>query len=86
MSPGAARRAAAGRAGRRASRATSRGSTSCPASLFFVLFTFAPLLHTAWLSFFDWDGLTVGKWVGLDNYRKALSDPDVRASFVHALS
>ena len=53
MSPGAARRAAAGRAGRRASRATSRGSTSCRASRSSSLFTFAPLLHAAWLSLYE---------------------------------
>ena len=53
-----------------------RSSTCCSRS--------APLLYTAWLSFFDWDGLTVGTWVGLDNYKKVLSDPAIRASFVHS--
>jgi raffinose/stachyose/melibiose transport system permease protein len=55
-----------------------------PAFLFYLLFAFGPLVYTTWLSFFDWDGLTVGKWVGIDNYRKVLSDADIRASFVHA--
>jgi raffinose/stachyose/melibiose transport system permease protein len=55
-----------------------------PAFCFYLLFAFAPLLYTAWLSFFRWDGLTVGTWVGLDNYRTVLSDPAIRASFVHA--
>jgi hypothetical protein len=36
-----------------------------PALLFYVIFAFGPLLYTAWLSFFDWDGLTVGTWVGI---------------------
>ena len=31
-----------------------------PRSLFYLLFAFGPLVYTAWLSFFDWDGLTVG--------------------------
>ena len=26
----------------------------------------------------------VGTWTGLDNYRKVLSDPAIRASFVHS--
>lgn len=56
-----------------------------PGLIFFVLFTFAPLLHAAWLSFYDWDGLTVGTWVGLDNYKEALSDEAVRSAFGHAL-
>ena len=56
-----------------------------PAFLFYLLFAFGPLVYTAWLSFFDWDGLTVGTWAGLDNYRKVLNDPAIRASFVHSL-
>ena len=55
-----------------------------PAFFFYLLFAFGPLAYTAWLSFFDWDGLTVGTWVGLDNYDEVLSDPDIRASFVHS--
>ena len=55
-----------------------------PAFFFYLLFAFAPLLYTAWLSFFRWDGLTVGTWVGLDNYKTVLNDPAIRASFVHA--
>ncbi len=55
-----------------------------PAFFFYLLFAFAPLIYTTWLSFFDWDGLTVGTWVGFENYEKVLSDPDIRASFVHS--
>jgi raffinose/stachyose/melibiose transport system permease protein len=55
-----------------------------PAFLFYLLFAFGPLVYTTWLSFFDWDGLTVGEWTGLDNYDRILSDPDIRASFVHS--
>jgi raffinose/stachyose/melibiose transport system permease protein len=55
-----------------------------PAFFFYLLFAFGPLVYTTWLSFFEWDGLTVGTWVGLENYQKVLSDPDIRASFVHS--
>jgi raffinose/stachyose/melibiose transport system permease protein len=55
-----------------------------PAFFFYLLFAFGPLVYTSWLSFFDWDGLTVGTWVGLENYDEVLSDPDIRASFVHS--
>lgn len=55
-----------------------------PAFAFYLVFAFGPLVYTAWLSFFDWNGLTVGTWTGLENYSDVLSDPDVRASFVHA--
>ncbi len=56
-----------------------------PAFAFYLLFAFGPLLYTTWLSFFRWDGLTVGTWIGLDNYERVLSDPAIRASFVHSL-
>jgi raffinose/stachyose/melibiose transport system permease protein len=55
-----------------------------PAFVLYLVFAFGPLVYTTWLSFFDWDGLTVGTWVGLENYDEVLSDPDIRASFVHA--
>jgi raffinose/stachyose/melibiose transport system permease protein len=55
-----------------------------PAFAFYLLFAFGPLAYTTWLSFFEWDGLTVGTWVGLDNYDRILSDEDIRASFVHS--
>ena len=67
-----------------ASRGGSRTCTSLPAFAFYLLFAFGPLVYTAWLSFFDWDGLTVGTWIGLDNYNEVLSDPGIRASFVHS--
>ena len=56
-----------------------------PAIAFYLLFAFGPLLYTTWLSFFDWNGLTVGEWAGLDNYREVLSDESIRSSFVHSL-
>ena len=55
-----------------------------PGLLFYGLFTLAPLAHTVELSFFDWDGLTVGHYIGLANYREAFSDPLVRDSFKHS--
>jgi raffinose/stachyose/melibiose transport system permease protein len=56
-----------------------------PAVLAYALFAFAPLAHTAWLSLFEWDGLTVGRWVGLDNYSDLLGDQQMRSAFWHSL-
>ena len=42
-------------------------------------------MHTVWLSFYDWDGLTVGTYVGLANYRRRSGDPQVRSAFKHSL-
>ncbi|UPK74491.1 sugar ABC transporter permease [Nocardioidaceae bacterium SCSIO 66511] len=55
-----------------------------PALVVFALFLLAPLLHAVWLSFFEWDGLSVGTWVGLGNYTEVLTDPELRAPFLHA--
>jgi raffinose/stachyose/melibiose transport system permease protein len=56
-----------------------------PAFAVFALFVLAPLGHSAWLSLFEWDGLTEGRWVGLANYGDVLSDSELRSAFVHAL-
>jgi raffinose/stachyose/melibiose transport system permease protein len=56
-----------------------------PAFLVFGAFVLAPLLHTIWISFFRWDGLTVGTWTGLSNYGEVLSDPALRTAFGHSL-
>ena len=55
-----------------------------PGLAFYLLFTLGPLLHTAWLSLFDWDGLTAGRYIGLANYREALGDPLVHDAFSHS--
>jgi raffinose/stachyose/melibiose transport system permease protein len=52
---------------------------------FYLLFTLAPLAHTVYLSFFNWDGITVGTYNGLANYRNILGDPNVRDAFKHSL-
>ena len=56
-----------------------------PALAFYLLFTLLPLLHTVWLSFYEWDGITVGKWIGLANYREILADEEIHSAFVHSI-
>jgi raffinose/stachyose/melibiose transport system permease protein len=56
-----------------------------PALLVFAVFVIAPMADGFWISLFQWDGVTVGHWVGLDNYRQVLSDPGVRQAFEHSL-
>jgi raffinose/stachyose/melibiose transport system permease protein len=56
-----------------------------PALAMFAAFVLAPLAHAFWLSFFEWDGVTLGTWVGLDNYVDVVTDPALRRAFVHAL-
>jgi raffinose/stachyose/melibiose transport system permease protein len=49
-----------------------------------AVFLLYPLLDAAWISLYQWDGLSASTWVGLDNYAAALSDPELLNSFVHA--
>ena len=56
-----------------------------PAVLAFGAFLLWPILRTVSLSFYEWDGLTQGTWIGLANYRALLDDPTLRAPFAHAL-
>jgi raffinose/stachyose/melibiose transport system permease protein len=55
-----------------------------PALLVFGAFLLWPILRAVWLSLYEWDGLSVGTWVGLDNYVAVVTDPALRAPFWHA--
>jgi raffinose/stachyose/melibiose transport system permease protein len=56
-----------------------------PAFILYAAFTLVPLLQAFNLSFFDWDGLTRGTWVGLENYGDFFTDPVIRSSYGHTL-
>ncbi|MFJ6521586.1 carbohydrate ABC transporter permease [Streptomyces filamentosus] len=53
--------------------------------MLYTAFVALPWLHTMWLSFFQWDGVTAGTWVGLANYATVLTEPALRTSILHAL-
>ena len=56
-----------------------------PGLLIYAAFALVPFGHTFWISFHEWDGITPSRWVGLDNYRRVFTDPQVRETFTHAL-
>lgn len=56
-----------------------------PALAVYATFLLVPLGHAVWLSLYHWDGLTVGTWAGLGNYRDIVADQGLRGAFVHAL-
>ncbi|WP_226345920.1 carbohydrate ABC transporter permease [Agilicoccus flavus] len=56
-----------------------------PALLVYGAFLLYPLVRSVQISFYDWDGLTLGTWVGFDNYVEVLRDEGLRAAFGHAL-
>jgi raffinose/stachyose/melibiose transport system permease protein len=56
-----------------------------PALTLYTAFVAFPWLHTLWISFFRWDGVTLGSWAGLGNYRQVVTDPAMLAALEHAL-
>jgi len=56
-----------------------------PGLAVFAAFVLAPLLHTAWIALFEWDGVSAGEWVGLDNFGALVTEPELRSAFWHAL-
>ena len=56
-----------------------------PAFAVFACFVLYPLGRAAWISLWDWDGLTVATWVGVSNYTDVFTDEELRSAFAHAL-
>lgn len=84
------REPAARRSGDAAVRSRRRGSWRgylyvLPAFAVYLAFAVLPALHTAYLSLFDWDGVTLGSWVGLANYQEVFRDPVLLGSVRNAL-
>src|SRR5215213_5732886 len=48
-----------------------------PAFLLMLIFLVYPLLESLILSFYQWNGITPRTWVGLDNFRRLLSEDEV---------
>jgi len=55
-----------------------------PGLVLFAAFVLAPLARAGWISLFEWDGVTTGTWVGLDNYEAVASEADLRRAFWHS--
>lgn len=56
-----------------------------PALLVYGAFLLAPLGRAVQISLYDWDGLTLGTFVGLQNYVDLVADEELRGAFVNAL-
>lgn len=57
-----------------------------PGFVFYALFVLVPIVATVRLSFFQWDGLLPQVWVGLDNFTRVLSDPNMLTTFKVSLA
>ncbi len=58
-----------------------------PAAAFFLTFVLFPLIQTFNLSMWDWTGIqgAPSTYVGFDNYRSVLTDPDTIAALSHSI-
>lgn len=74
-----------GAAGRRARRGWHGWWFALPALVMYAVFVLRPMLTTIQYSFYDWDGITASTWVGLANYQRVVSDPQLLSSIWHAL-
>ncbi|MDI9974633.1 sugar ABC transporter permease [Rhodococcus sp. IEGM 1307] len=70
--------------GHRAKRALTGWLFVLPAALVYTVFVLRPLVTTIWYSLYNWDGISVGSWVGLGNYGRVLTDPQLLSSIGHA--
>ncbi|MFI6531577.1 carbohydrate ABC transporter permease [Nonomuraea sp. NPDC050547] len=57
-----------------------------PAFAVYAAFLLYPIGRAVQLSLYDWDGLTLGTWAGLDNYAAIIADGELRDAFGHALA
>jgi raffinose/stachyose/melibiose transport system permease protein len=57
---------------------------AAPATVMYAVFVLRPLLLTLQYSLYDWNGIGPSTWVGLDNYRRLLTDPELSATILHA--
>lgn len=55
-----------------------------PAMVFYGLFVLQPLGRSVQYSLYDWNGMGVARFVGVDNYVRIFDDPDRLGALVHA--
>jgi raffinose/stachyose/melibiose transport system permease protein len=56
-----------------------------PAVGLLIAFHFAPVGFGSYYAFTSWNGLTHARWVGLQNFREILRDPQARGALWHTL-
>ncbi|MBC9822160.1 carbohydrate ABC transporter permease [Terrabacter sp. MAHUQ-38] len=55
-----------------------------PALVMYAVFELYPIITAVQYSFFDWDGISVATPVGVENYVRVFTEPQLVASIVHA--
>jgi raffinose/stachyose/melibiose transport system permease protein len=85
-----ARPATGSKPGGRARRAGRRNHRwigwlfAAPALAAYAVFVLWPMLRTFEYSLYEWDGIGPSTWVGLDNYRRVFTDPELFDTIINA--
>lgn len=56
-----------------------------PTTIFLLVFMYYPAFTAVRLSFYQWDGFSPERWVGLDNFERLFTDSVMRASISNML-
>ncbi len=56
-----------------------------PALIFYVIFLVRPVVESAWISLFEWDGISPSTWVGAGNLVSVITDPAIWEAVGHSL-
>jgi raffinose/stachyose/melibiose transport system permease protein len=78
------RAAKAARRGRRRGQGWLAWLFAAPALVAYTLFVLVPMVRTVQYSFYEWDGVGASPWVGLDNYVRVFTDPELSGTIVNA--
>ena len=70
--------------GRSRARAWRGWLFALPALVMYLLFVLRPLLTSVQYSFYNWNGIAVATPVGLRNYQRVFTDPELLGSIWHA--
>ncbi|AGL19098.1 carbohydrate ABC transporter permease [Actinoplanes sp. N902-109] len=73
-----------GRRARRPRRAWLGWAFALPAIAVYTTFVLRPLALTVQYSFYDWNGIGAASWIGLDNYTRLFTEPELLATILHA--
>ena len=55
-----------------------------PALIMYVVFELYPIITAVQYSFYDWDGISTATPVGLENYARVFTEPQLAASIIHS--
>lgn len=55
-----------------------------PAAGFYIFFVVRPIILSAQFSFYEWNGIGLAEWVGIDNYIEVFNNPKLVGSILNA--